>query len=617
MLGAMCGIAGIAGLPAPEPGVLERMAAAMASRGPDGQDTWSGDGCGLAFRRLAIIDLTERAMQPMRLGPLRLVFNGEVYDYRERRAELEALGHTFVTESDTEVLLHAWLEWGGGALDRINAMFAFAVYDERDRSLTLAVDPFGEKPLLYVPDGERLVFASDVQALAEALPACGAPAPAATAAFVSHGTMPPVDRTFFANICRLPGGHVLRWRDGRLSVRRYWAPQPVPAPEAYPDAVAQLRELLLDSIRLRLRSDVPVGTSLSGGVDSSAIVALSAHLAGDHRRHAFTARFPGYERDEWRYADAVARAAGVVEHHAAEPTLDTLAGDLRAFVAAQQEPVLKLNQYAQWAVFAAARASGVTVLLDGQGADELLAGYILTRGFALRSLGLRAMVRAYAREPAARLPLRLAIGRDVMPDVLAARMRTRHASPYATAAAAAQGAAARPQEPDWPRPRDPLRDELLREAFFVSLPHLLRYGDRNSMAHSREVRLPFLDRRVAELALSLPPGFLLDGGLTKRVLRDAVRDLVPAEVLARRDKVGFEPPQAQWLSSPTGRAWAAEVLLDPAARDGGVVDAAAVEADLRAGAWRDPDALWRAMNVELWRDAFDPVRRNSAVGAAS
>lgn len=608
----MCGIAGIAGAPAPDPDVLARMAAAMAARGPDGQDTWAGDGCGLAFRRLAIIDLADRAMQPMHLGPLHLVFNGEVYDYRERRSELEGLGHVFVTESDTEVLLHAWLEWGEGALDRVNAMCAVAVWDERDRSLTLAVDPFGEKPLLYVRDGDRLAFASDVQALLEAVPGADAPDERAVAAFVAHGTMPPVARSFFARIDKLPGGHVARWQDGRLSVRRYWAPRPVAVPGEYGDAVTELRELLLDSIRLRLRSDVPVGTSLSGGVDSSAIVTLSAHLAGDHRRHAFTARFPGYARDEWGYAEAVAAAAGVVEHHPTEPTLETLSHDLTAFVAAQQEPVLKLNQYAQWSVFAAAKAAGVTVLLDGQGADELLAGYILTRGYALRSLGPLAMARAYAREPQTRGPLRLALGRDLMPAGLARRMRGRDGSPYATASAVATGAATLPEEPDWERRRDPLRDELLREAFFVSLPHLLRYGDRNSMAHSREVRLPFLDRRVAELALSLPPGFLIRDGFTKAVLRDAVRDLVPAAVLDRRDKVGFEPPQAQWLGSERGRAWAREVLLDPSAR-GGAIDVDAVAADLAAGAWRDPDALWRAMNVQLWRGAF----RNSAVPTPS
>ncbi|HEY8581826.1 MAG TPA: asparagine synthetase B, partial [Capillimicrobium sp.] len=269
----MCGIAGTVGGPAPDPALLRRMASAMADRGPDGEDTWAGGGCGLAFRRLAIIDLADRAMQPMHLGPLHLVFNGEVYDYRERRAELERLGHRFVTESDTEVLLHAWQEWGEGALDRVNAMMALAVYDERDRSLTLAVDPFGEKPLLYLDDRDgRLDFASDVQALLEADPSAGAPDEGAVAAFVSHGSMPPVDRTFFARVRRLPGGHVLRWRDGETTVRRYWAPRPVDAPGAYPDAVDELRELLLDSIRLRLRADVPVGTSLSGGVDSSAIV---------------------------------------------------------------------------------------------------------------------------------------------------------------------------------------------------------------------------------------------------------------------------------------------------------------------------------------------------------
>ena len=596
----MCGIAGIAGAPLPDRSVLERMAAAMANRGPDGQDTWAHERCGLAFRRLAIIDLADRAMQPMHLGPLHLVFNGEVYDYRERREELRALGHAFTTESDTEVLLHAWDEWGEGALDRINAMFALAVFDERDGSLTLAVDPFGEKPLLYVesdPTHPRIVFASDVQALIEALPGVGAPDEEAVAAFVARGAMPAVDRSFFARIRKLPGGHVMRWQGGRTTIRRYWAPQPVVAPGDYPDAVAALRELLTDSIRLRLRADVPVGTSLSGGVDSSAIVALSAHLAGDHRRHAFTARFPGYERDEWRYAEAVGRAAGVVEHHATEPTLERLRADLPAFVAAQQEPVLKLNQYAQWSVFEAARAAGVSVLLDGQGADELLAGYILTRGYALRSMGPRAMARAYATDPAARLPLRLAVGDALLPGAVATRLRRRDVSPYATPAIADEV----DERPDWPRQRDPLRDELLREAFFTSLPQLLRYGDRNSMAHSREVRLPFLDRRVAELALSLPPGFLIRDGLTKSALRDAVRDLVPAEVLARRDKVGFEPPQARWLGSEDGRAWAADVLLgadDPA------INRAAVQEDVRAGAWRDPDALWRAMNVVLWRAAF-------------
>jgi asparagine synthase (glutamine-hydrolysing) len=198
-----------------------------------------------------------------------------------------------------------------------------------------------------------------------------------------------------------------------------------------------------------------------------------------------------------------------------------------------------------------------------------------------------------------------------MPHAVATRLRRRDASPYAAPWAADLGAHRPPEEPDWASAKaaNPLQRQLLREAFFVSLPQLLRYGDRNSMAFSREVRLPFLDRRVAEFALSLPPEFLFRDGLTKRVLRDAVRDIVPAEVLARTDKVGFEPPQAQWLQSPAGRDWVASVVLDERARESGLYDTAAIEADVRAGAWRDPDAVWRAVNVELWRTAFDPGRR--------
>jgi asparagine synthase (glutamine-hydrolysing) len=216
------------------------------------------------------------------------------------------------------------------------------------------------------------------------------------------------------------------------------------------------------------------------------------------------------------------------------------------------------------------------------------------------------------REPEARGPLRLALARDVMPHAVATRLRRRDASPYASAAAADTGASRRPEEPDWAPDAHPLERQLLREAFFVSLPQLLRYGDRNSMAFSREVRLPFLDRRIAEFALSLPTEFLFDGTLTKRVLRDAVRDLVPAEILARTDKVGFEPPQEQWLQSEAGRSWAAGILLDDRAKASGLFATQTIEADVRAGTWRDPDAVWRAVNVELWRDAFDPARRAAA-----
>ncbi len=580
------------------------MAAAMAHRGPDGEGVWHDGTAGLAFRRLAIIDLDARSDQPLHLGPWHLVFNGEIYDYRERRAELERLGHRFVTEGDGEVLLHAWAEWEEGTLDRVNGMFAFAVWHDERRELNLCADPFGEKPVFWCRDGDRLAFASDIRALREVVPSIGPPRAEALAPFLALGLMPPIDESFFAGVQRLPGAHRLRCADGRIDVRRYWTPRAVEVPARYPDAVARLRELLEDSIRLRLRADVPVGTSLSGGVDSSAVVALAGRQAADATRHAFTASFPGFERDEWEHAARVAAGAGVVEHHRVVPEGAELLDDLDALVRDQEEPFGSLSIYAQWRVNKAARAAGVTVLLDGQGGDELFGGYPGIAGWALRARGPRAVGRALLEGGSRRGDVLRAIGSERLPRAAARRHRRGLASAYATPDVLEAAVRVDPPVAAGSADGSPLRRELTRQAFHTSLPTLLRYADRDSMAHSREVRLPLLDRRIAEFAFSAPPGYLVGGGQTKRILRDAVRDVVPDTVLARRDKVGFEPPQARWLAAPGALALAAEVLLDPAVRAGGRYDAAAVEADVRAGAWRDPLGLWRTLSVELWLRAF-------------
>ena len=579
----MCGIAGIVGGTPPDAGVLTAMAAAMAHRGPDGQRVWRDEHAGLAFRRLAIIDLDERSNQPMHLGPWHLVFNGEIYNYRELRDELRAAGHAFVTEGDGEVLLHGWDEWGEGALDRVNGMFAFAIWHDERRALTIAADAFGEKPLYWSLEGGRLVFGSDVRAMLQAEPGLATVRGEALASYLALGRMPPIDESWFARIRRLPAAHLLRFADGRATVQRYWTPRRIAVPATYPEAVEVLRSELLDSIRLRLRSDVPVGTSLSGGVDSSAIVCLSAQLAGDHRRHAFTARFPGYERDEWGYAQTVAEVAGVVEHHAVEPAPAELLHDLDALVRDQEEPFGSLSIYAQWRVMKAAHEAGVTVLLDGQGADV-----------AAEQL----------------------VGAELMPAVLRRRHRRGLCSPYVAAPVADGGVR-------WATPvaagadgSTPLRRELLRQSFHTSLPELLRYADRDSMAHSREARLPFLDRRIAEFALSLPPHFLLRGGVRKAILRDAVRGVVPDAVLHRTDKVGFEPPQARWLHDPAVMARIAETVLDAGARGRGLYDVAALEADVRAGRWRDARAVWRVFNLELWLAAMTAAgARRAAIPA--
>jgi asparagine synthase (glutamine-hydrolysing) len=588
----------------PDSALLERMAATMAKRGPDGKGVWHDEVAGLAFRRLAIIDLHERSSQPMHLDHLHLVFNGEIYNYLELRDTLRGLGREFRTEGDAEVLLHAWAEWGDAALERLNGMFAFAVWDDSGRRLTLCTDPFGEKPLYYAvaPSG-RFVFGSEIKAILQDPDVEGRADASALRAYIAHNVVPPVHRSYFAGIHRLPGGHLLRLEEGRRTVERWWRPTRVEIPAARDEAAGELRGLLLDAIRLRLRSDVPVGTSLSGGLDSSMVVMLSAELAGDHRRHAFTARFPGFERDEWAYASEVARAADVVEHHAVEPRPGEVLADLEGLVLDQEEPVASLSVYAQWRVNAAAREAGVVVLLDGQGADELFGGYAIAAGFAMRSAGPSAALRELrAGGPAAGRQLALALGSELLPGPLRRAYRRRVAAAYAGHELAGDASLGEPAAPEaWIAGEpDPLRRELLREAFVTSLPQLLRYADRSSMAQSREVRLPFLDRRIADFALSVPAGWLRSGGTSKVLLRDAGRGAVPDAVLARRDKVGFEPPQARWLREPGFRARIADVLLDPAARARGLYDGAAIEDDLAAGAWRDPDAIWRALNAELW-----------------
>jgi asparagine synthase (glutamine-hydrolysing) len=610
----MCGIAGIVSPGLPDRNALERMADAMVHRGPDGSGLWSDQHAGLGFRRLAIIDLHERSNQPLHLDGLHIVFNGEIYNYIELRGELHARGHRFHTEGDAEVLLHAWQEWRERALDRLNGMFAFCVWDDERQQLTMAVDPFAEKPLFYCQREDRLLVASDVRALRAADPAIGVADEQAVGNFLALGSMPALPRTFFADVSRLPPAHLARWEHGALSLRRYWTPQQVPMPST-PTAIGErLRELLFDSVRLRLRSDVPVGSSLSGGVDSSAIVSMCSRLAGGHTRHAFTAAFPGFARDEWSASQEVARAAAVTEHHPVLPRVEELLDDLSELVCDQEEPFVGTSIYAGWRVMRAARAAGVIVLLDGQGSDELFGGYAGTRGPALRSAGARAALTALVQDPSIAEDLAIGYMSGRTPRGLVRRHRLRRASPYVTHALALR-AAGEPSPAPWSEVLSPLRRETFGQAFRDVLPNLCRYADRSSMAHSLEVRMPFLDRRVAEFAFSLPASEVYNNGVTKCALRRALRGLVPDRVLDRREKIGYETPEQSWFNAPTARARFAEIVLDPAARASGRYDVATLERDLAAGSWRDAAALWRAVNVELWMGSLAMPLRGASRAA--
>jgi asparagine synthase (glutamine-hydrolysing) len=619
-------LCGIVALDRPaETGAVAAMAAELDHRGPDGDGLWSDPGVALGFRRLAILDLSDAGMQPMASedGRLRLVHNGEIYNYRELRAELEPKGHRFRTGTDTEVVLAAYREWGERCVERFNGMWAFALWDAERRTLFASRDRFGVKPFYYRHAGGRLAFASEPKAFRADPETRLAPNPRAVRDYVEQGYADHTSETFFEGISKLPPAHSLTFgRDG-LRLRRYWSLEAGEPPAGDPaDAV---RELLVDSVRLRLRSDVPVGTCLSGGLDSSAIACVVSHLLDTEaenarpvgeRQRTFTAYFdePGF--DERPYAQAVVERTGA-EPHWISFDGEQLVEALPRIVETQDEPFGSTSIVAQWHVMRAAREAGLTVMLDGQGADETLAGYhgyfgpffadLLAAG---RLRELRAEVSGYRTlHGASAAGTAVALARPFVPARVRWLARGRARGGTSLLHRELRGLEVTP-EPNGVHAGGRLRRQLHLILTARGLPELLRYEDRNSMAHSLEARVPFLDYRLVQLLYSLDAGELIERGKTKAVLRRAVGDLLPPVVRDRVDKLGFVTPEARWLRGPLGEL-AADAFASRSFADRGFVDPAAARQRLerhRRGELEAGFELWRALNVELWARTFlDPA----------
>ncbi|HEV2415710.1 MAG TPA: asparagine synthase (glutamine-hydrolyzing) [Candidatus Dormibacteraeota bacterium] len=571
----MCGIVAVVGGAGIDVEVVDRMRDRMAHRGPDGAHTWTDDDglVALGHRRLSIIDLSDAADQPMFSadGSLVLNFNGEIYNYIELRDELRALGHRFRTQSDTEVLLVAYEEWGAESLSRLNGMFAFTLWDARKRHLFVARDRFGEKPMFYcrLPGG-GMAFASEIKALF-AHPDVMASVDEATLRLYVNGRYFESDEaTLFRGIHRLPAGHAMTvdQRGQVMRTWRYWTLDFTAVDDGYREdrAVEQFQELLRRSVAMRLRSDVPVGTSLSGGLDSSTVVALVAGVKDERgivTQNTFSARFDNDPTlSEGRFADLVAAATGV-HTYMTTPAAAALIDESRALHYHQEEPFLSASIYLQWCVARLAQAHGTTVILDGQGSDELLGGYqyyfqahqldLIETGRYSSALGetrlfadrLLAASRLYA-DPQRRFNARTALGVAQM-----LRFALRHPRPPAD-----------DERPGLPPNRRGLRHRRLRAKalLYDSLPQLLRYADRNAMAFSRETRLPFLDYDLVEFVSQLPEGALVADGWQKLILRRAGEGVVPAEVLWRADKMGYAAPLDRWLRQEL-KTWANERLF--------------------------------------------------------
>jgi len=644
----MCGIAGIVAAGHANLAAVRAMNDAQAHRGPDGEGTWaSPDGAvALGHRRLSIVDLSEGGHQPMRdeARDLAITFNGEIYNYIELRARLTALGHTFRSTSDTEVLLAAYAEWGSACLSELNGMFAFALWDGRRRVLFCARDRFGEKPFQYALTGGVFAFASEVKALAllsfvDLEIDDGVLAVGATEGLVwvdAH------ERTLLRGVKQLLPAHAMEVRvaAGHVEILRtfcYWtidiaARRPY-GDESGDEAGRRLLDLLTDSVRLRLRSDVPVGSCLSGGLDSSAIVALIRRLSPGADLHTFTGRFPGDPMDEGRYSSMMVEACRTTSSEVV-PTPERFLTDAESVYHHADFPIGGMSQFAQWCVFHLAKTQGVTVLLDGQGSDEQLGGYgsQIIQAF-LHQLGAERRIGAWLHQRRAwakSYPALFTWPRLALNETPLARLRPwlRSATNRATTTlpdlfqpawleAAGRGRPA-PSLPDDPRSRHALSHTLWQLSFRAMLSGLLRFGDRLSMAHSREVRLPFCDPRIAEYVFSLPPELLVGEGQVKRVLRLATRGLVPAAIVTR-PKQGFVPPQQRWLTGPL-EAWVKDLAADPGPI-GEQLDLSRVRPLVSAGLEerrRDIALVWESANLLAWsRYSLTRMRRSPKLSATA
>jgi asparagine synthase (glutamine-hydrolysing) len=554
----MCGIVGIVARAGDTQAraTVERMLDAIAHRGPDGLHTWeypeTTQTAVLGHARLAIIDLSEGGQQPKksRCGRYVITYNGEIYNFKELRDDLCALGAEFTSQSDTEVLLEALRVWGTDAFSRLNGMWALARMDLRTGDVLLARDRMGIKPLYYFAADDRLIFGSEIKTILAATPRKFSVNARAAARYLDQALLDVDTSTFFEGILQLPPAHFVELNIANAGkalgdARRYWSLPSSIRERTDEEAVTELRTLLQDAVALRLRSDVPVGVLLSGGIDSSAIAAATSHVVGTGKVRLLSAvsRDPRY--DESRFVDAV---AAHLKNPVTRVHLESPGSRIwELFEKAtwhQDEPLLSFSSLAHLQLMEAAKREGVTVILSGQGADELHCGYKKYVPFYAQSLWRQRRYGAAIR----------ALGGFAARGTILRQFTVAESARYLprlnpSAKPSTLGEAAR---------RARLRMEMgmgggtllqrqTRDLTQLSVPALLHYEDRMSMAYGAEIRLPFLDYRMVECALSMPDRLKLRSGWTKWALRKAVEPWLPREIVWRKDKQGFLNPQTQWL----------------------------------------------------------------------
>lgn len=564
---------------------MEQALRVMRQRGPNHQAYRRHDllhGCALLGQtRLSVIDLSDKANQPMYSpdGRYGIVYNGEIYNYIELREELRRSGRTFVTQSDTEVLLAAWEAWGKAALGRFTGMFAFAMFDFQQRTCTLVRDAFGIKPLFYAPTNSGFHFASDIRAVRALIPNSPDLNWQRAYDYLVHGEYDFGEDTFFKGVFTLSPGHLMTLKLDEHSTQdleQWWKPSIAPdLVFSFNEARHRLRELLLESVKLHLRSDVPLGAALSGGIDSSAIVCAMRYIEPDLPIHTFSFISNESKTSEEHWVDLINNHVNAVVHKV-HVSPKELANNLENLIDTQGEPFGSTSIYGQYRVFKLAQEHGITVTLDGQGADEMMGGYNGYPGQRMLSLldqgaygEAWSFLNHWATWPERNRfeGLKRLVGASSSGRVhnLLRRLNGMESSPnwIRTGVLAKTGVQLVYPEPHIPqsvhgRRMMALLAQSLTERGLVGL---LRHGDRNSMHFSVESRVPFLTVNLAEFMLAQPEHYLVSPqGETKALLRAAMRGIVPDAVLDRRDKIGFATPEKTWMISmaETVRSWLSE-----------------------------------------------------------
>jgi asparagine synthase (glutamine-hydrolysing) len=559
----MCGITGL--LSKEKNALIIEGTHAIKHRGPEAQNFWYNTNGTVVFghNRLCIIDRSETASQPMQYSDrYTIIHNGEIYNYLEIKKQLQAKGYSFKSASDTEVIVAAYAAYGEQCLLHFDGAFAFAIWDEQGKKLFAARDRFGEKPFYFFYNEKQLAFASEMKAL-WAMHIPKEVNEALLYNFLTIGyTSNPADpsETFYKSIRQLPPSSYLVFdqEKNELKIDKYWQPYiEVHASIKDEEAIEQFRFLLSDSIRKRLRSDVPIGTSLSGGLDSSTIVALCSQISSQQYSHkAFTAVFEGFEKNEEQHAKIVANQFGL-QHYRVTINENEIVDLMSEAVHYQEMPVASASALAQYKVYQTAKLNGVTVLLDGQGADEILGGYHKYYKWYWQELYRQKRLSGSDELTAAR---DLGITESftykhkmaaLFPEFAASILQTRKAKQaFNHPSLNRDFAFSNKQKFYYATPSSfDLNGALYYNTFVYGLNELLHLADRNSMAHATEVRLPFLNHQLVEFLFTLPPHLKIKNGWTKWILRKTAEPLLPKEIVWRKDKVGFEPPQKRWMQN--------------------------------------------------------------------